>query len=418
MAEHAAAERKIAAPAGAREVDAARGAGPRAELLNRHTEARVAEPTRLLDRRAETRAAAAPAPTQPSPPEPAPRRNLTGLPDRLKAGVEALSGLSMDDVRVHRNSAQPAKLGALAYARGSDIHLGPGQERHLPHEAWHLVQQKQGRVRATGALRTGVAVNDDRRLEHEADLMADRIKLGGAPLQALRPAGASALVAQCYWLRMDGEVMWADNEPGDGMMQTNDRHEEADGHAAGPIYVIAEAAEHDAGEDGGDDADQAPAELDGEAGWDYDGTLIGVKDAAEDMPPTLEGPRRAWSVDDFFGLGLEDEVTDALLERPVHPATHFSFWCKVGAIDVKIHLTAARYTVIYNAAGRPDQQAAEATKDGLTGRHLYQAFLDIANAAGDYEPMRNSCETFAQNMYDSFTVAAADAAQAPAEDFM
>ena len=29
---------------------------------------------------------------------------------------------------------------ALAYAQGSDIHLAPGQEQHLPHEAWHVVQ--------------------------------------------------------------------------------------------------------------------------------------------------------------------------------------------------------------------------------------------------------------------------------------
>src|SRR6185437_16633666 len=40
--------------------------------------------------------------------------NRTGLPDRLKAGVEALSGLSLDRVRVHYNSNQPAQLHAHA----------------------------------------------------------------------------------------------------------------------------------------------------------------------------------------------------------------------------------------------------------------------------------------------------------------
>ena len=69
-----------------------------------------------------------------------------GLPGNLQAGIEHLSGLSLDGVRVHRNSDAPAKVGALAYAQGRDIHLGPGQERHLPHEAWHVVQQAQGRV--------------------------------------------------------------------------------------------------------------------------------------------------------------------------------------------------------------------------------------------------------------------------------
>jgi hypothetical protein len=71
------------------------------------------------------------------------------LPGNLRAEVEYLSGLSLDGVRVHRDSDAPAKVGALAYALGGDIHLGPGQERHLPHEAWHVVQQAQGRVRPT-----------------------------------------------------------------------------------------------------------------------------------------------------------------------------------------------------------------------------------------------------------------------------
>src|SRR5689334_18016489 len=49
-----------------------------------------------------------------------------GLPDSLKAGIESLSGMSMDHVKVHYNSSQPAQLQALAYAQGSDIHLAPG----------------------------------------------------------------------------------------------------------------------------------------------------------------------------------------------------------------------------------------------------------------------------------------------------
>lgn len=108
--------------------------------------------------------------------------NTTGLPDTLKAGVENLSGYSLDDVRVHYNSAQPAQLQAHAYAQGTDIHVAPGQEQHLPHEAWHVVQQKQGRVRATRQLK-GLALNDDEGLEREADRM-------GA--QAARHPGAAS----------------------------------------------------------------------------------------------------------------------------------------------------------------------------------------------------------------------------------
>lgn len=101
----------------------------------------------------------------------APKANNTGLPDNLKAGIEGLSGHSMDGVKVHYNSDKPAQLQAHAYAQGADIHLAPGQERHLPHEAWHVVQQKQGRVKPTIQMKGGVPVNDDKRLEREADIM-------------------------------------------------------------------------------------------------------------------------------------------------------------------------------------------------------------------------------------------------------
>lgn len=101
------------------------------------------------------------------------------MPDGLKSGAEAVSGLAMDHVRVHYNSAKPAQLNAHAYAQGSDIHLAPGQDRHLPHETWHLVQQAQGRVQPTLQLNGGVAVNDEPALEREADQMGERALAAG-----------------------------------------------------------------------------------------------------------------------------------------------------------------------------------------------------------------------------------------------
>src|SRR5437773_1005591 len=41
-------------------------------------------------------------------------KNSTGLPDNLKTGVESLSGVALDDIRVHYNSPKPAELHALA----------------------------------------------------------------------------------------------------------------------------------------------------------------------------------------------------------------------------------------------------------------------------------------------------------------
>lgn len=101
---------------------------------------------------------------------PVQRKNETGMPDNLKAGVENLSGFAMDDVRVHYNSDKPATVQALAYTQGTDIHVAPGQEQHLPHEAWHVAQQMAGRVEPTTEI-GGMPVNDNAGLEHEADVM-------------------------------------------------------------------------------------------------------------------------------------------------------------------------------------------------------------------------------------------------------
>ncbi|MDR1992373.1 MAG: DUF4157 domain-containing protein [Nitrososphaerota archaeon] len=53
--------------------------------------------------------------------------NLTGIPDDMKAKVERNSGFSFDDVRVFYNSDDPARIGALAYTQGNQVHIGSGQ---------------------------------------------------------------------------------------------------------------------------------------------------------------------------------------------------------------------------------------------------------------------------------------------------
>ncbi|MEM6831518.1 MAG: DUF4157 domain-containing protein, partial [Bacteroidota bacterium] len=113
------------------------------------------------------------------------KENRTGLPDRLKSGIENLSGYAMDDVSVHYNSSKPAQLNAHAYAKGSEIHVATGQEKYLPHEAWHVVQQKQGRVKPTLQMKGGISVNNNESLEKEADVM------GGKALQFTRTIGGN-----------------------------------------------------------------------------------------------------------------------------------------------------------------------------------------------------------------------------------
>ncbi len=72
---------------------------------------------------------------------------------------------------MHYNSSKSAQLQAHAYAQGTDIHLGSGQEKHLPHEAWHVVQQKQGRERTAMQMKAKIDINDDAGLEKEAVVM-------------------------------------------------------------------------------------------------------------------------------------------------------------------------------------------------------------------------------------------------------
>ncbi len=102
------------------------------------------------------------------------KENNTGLPDKLKSGIEYLSGYSMDEVNVHYNSDKPAQLNAHAFAQGTDIYLASKQEKHLPHEAWHVVQQKQGRVKPTLQMKGKVNINDDIGLEKEASIMGTK----------------------------------------------------------------------------------------------------------------------------------------------------------------------------------------------------------------------------------------------------
>ncbi len=134
--------------------------------------------------------------------------NHTGLPDRLKAGIETLSGMSMDDLKVHDHSPKPAQLHALAYTQGCDIHIGPGQGKHLAHEAWHVVQQKQGRVKPTVQTQ-GVSINDSRALEREADVMgAKALQMSQATPATTGPTVQSATESR------EAEPMVASESPG------------------------------------------------------------------------------------------------------------------------------------------------------------------------------------------------------------
>jgi len=132
--------------------------------------------------------------------------NLTGIPLQMKQSFERSSGLSFDDVRVHYHSALPSRLGALAYTRGPHVYVAPGQERHLGHELGHVVQQKQGRVRATSEL-GGVKLNTSPGLEQEADMLCRQALQGVSQVVQRRQAPASEVVQMMRYQNID--QMWA-----------------------------------------------------------------------------------------------------------------------------------------------------------------------------------------------------------------
>lgn len=104
----------------------------------------------------------------------------TGIPVQLKRRVEKNTGVSLDDVQVHYDSREPSKLDALAYTQGNQVYIGPGQQRHLPHELGHVVQQKLGMVRPNERHYSGVDMNTDQAMEAQADRIgAGQESIGG-----------------------------------------------------------------------------------------------------------------------------------------------------------------------------------------------------------------------------------------------
>jgi hypothetical protein len=147
----------------------------------------------------------------------------TGLPGPLRASLEQLSGYDLSDVRVHYDSPEPARHHALAFTKGSDIEVGPGQEEHLAHEGWHVVQQKQGRVKSSRQMK-GAALNADPLLEREADRMGARAAAlhhgahhDGTPEQSGPSRTRASIPAPALQLKGEKEFM---KDPG-AFMESN-----------------------------------------------------------------------------------------------------------------------------------------------------------------------------------------------------
>lgn len=115
-----------------------------------------------------------------------------GLPSDVQGQMESALGADFSGVKVHTDSSKAGELGALAFTQGEEVHFAPGQfdpgttegQSIIGHELAHVVQQREGRVTATGS-EAGMKVNTDAGLEAEADALgaqAAQMKVAGEPV--------------------------------------------------------------------------------------------------------------------------------------------------------------------------------------------------------------------------------------------
>ncbi|MCY1069787.1 DUF4157 domain-containing protein [Nannocystis sp. RBIL2] len=116
----------------------------------------------------------------------------------LREALERALGADFSAVQIHVGSPRATEFGALAFTQGHDIHVAPGRwtphtasgRRLLGHELGHVMQQREGRVRCNSS-RLGFGLNDEPRLEREADAMGER---AARALAAMPPTPASPWV--------------------------------------------------------------------------------------------------------------------------------------------------------------------------------------------------------------------------------
>ncbi|MGG4456072.1 DUF4157 domain-containing protein [Brevibacillus porteri] len=153
------------------------------------------------------------------------------LPDSVQAKMEKAFRTDFSDVQIHPESSVASQIGAVAFAQGNDIHFAPGTyqpetqsgQQLLGHELTHVVQQRQGRVKAN-VPDASLPINDDPALEAEADrygsVAASGTKLDSSDHNAT--SSVSSPIIQGTWdeALLDARRMWNKH-----VAKTNDLHE-------------------------------------------------------------------------------------------------------------------------------------------------------------------------------------------------
>jgi hypothetical protein len=132
--------------------------------------------------------------------DPTQRKKVRGgnLPDQLLTKMEGSFGADFSDVTIHERSSMAKDLNATAFTQGNEIHFAPGEfspestsgQEILSHELSHVIQGRQGRVKATHQ-EQGYEISDQRELEAEADTHA-KIAPSGARISGHTPLNGQA----------------------------------------------------------------------------------------------------------------------------------------------------------------------------------------------------------------------------------
>ncbi|MDR2572435.1 MAG: hypothetical protein LBD23_19365 [Oscillospiraceae bacterium] len=63
------------------------------------------------------------------------------MDDDLKTDIDKTSDLAIDDVKPRYSFEKPIQLNEIAHTRANQVHIAPGQERHIEHDLSHVVEQ-------------------------------------------------------------------------------------------------------------------------------------------------------------------------------------------------------------------------------------------------------------------------------------
>lgn len=111
-----------------------------------------------------------------------PMKKNESLPEDLQENMENSFGQDFTNVNIQKNSQEAVDLNARAFTKGDSVHFAPDEfkpnsekgKNLIGHEFAHVTQQRSGVVKPTSVMGKGLILNDDKKLEREADIFGEK----------------------------------------------------------------------------------------------------------------------------------------------------------------------------------------------------------------------------------------------------